>query len=110
MCRPVVDVEELDESFVLEEPVLNRFLVVQPESPLHTYHAHGVEERLDGNLTSRDECGAKQVPHQRVDAIEDGDDQRFFPPQRAMRAFADGVRHATRLPMRCVVQCLAVRQ
>ena len=104
----VVHVEELDHPDVREDPLLDRFLVVETQRAFDTNDPHRVEECLDRDLATGDERRTEDVSNERVDAVEHGNDEGLLPPNgavyacraelRARRGLCSCGRHAKMLP------------
>lgn len=84
MGGAVIRVHELDEPFIWKEPLLDGFLVIQPDCALEADDLHGVVERVQRNVVATDANGPEAVTGERIDEIERPHDEDLFPPPCAV--------------------------
>ena len=86
MGGAVIGVHELYEPLIWKEPLLDGFLVVQPDGTLEADDLHGVVERVQRDVVATDANRPKAVTGEGIDEIERPHDEDLFPPPRAVLA------------------------
>ena len=84
MSGAVVRVHELDKPSVWQEPLLNGFLVVQPNGTFESDDLHCVVEGMHWDVVATHANRPESVAGERIDEIERPHDEDFFPPPCAV--------------------------
>ncbi len=84
MCGAIEHIHRLDEPDMWQKPILQSFFVIQTDPSFESNNANGIRKRVVWYRDTVDERRTESIANQRVDRIEDAEDQNFFPPDHSV--------------------------